>query len=142
MRVVWRGWSAGTAAHFTGAGASISSPWGTWPGYLALAVTDFDRANEKAFGFGTKYDFGSGTLLPFRIPGLTVQLLYAHGIDRIDPATGNSQPTTREGDLDIIYNVPAIKGLSLRFRNGYVGRGKPETVKDFRLIVNYELDLL
>ena len=64
-----------------------------------------------------------------------MQVLYGQGNDRIDPATGKAQPTTREGDLDIIYNVPAIKGLSLRFRNGYVGRGKPETLKD-------ELDLL
>jgi hypothetical protein len=142
MRVVWRGLSLGTAAHFTGADASISSPWGTWPGYLSLLVTDFDRANEKAFGFGMKYDFGTGTLLPLRIPGLTVQILYGQGNDRIDPVTGKAQPVTREGDLDIIYNVPRIKGLSLRFRNGYVGRGKPETLKDFRFIVNYELDLL
>jgi hypothetical protein len=37
---------------------SIASPWGSWPGYLSLMVTDFDRANEKAFGVGTKYDFG------------------------------------------------------------------------------------
>lgn len=141
VRVVWRGLSFGTAAHFTGADASIASPWGTWPGYLSLAVTDFDRANEKAFGVGVKYDF-AGPLLPFRVPGLTVQLLYAQGNDRIDPVSGKAQPTTREGDLDVIYDVPRIKGLSLRFRNGYVGRGRPETLKDFRLIVNYEIDPL
>jgi hypothetical protein len=141
MRVVWRGLSVGTATHFTGSDASISSPWGTWPGYLSLLVTEFDRANEKAFGVGMKYDFG-GSLLPFRIPGLTVQLLYAQGNDRIDPVTGAKQPITREGDLDIVYNVPAVKGLSLRFRNGYVGRGRPDTLMDFRFIVNYELDLL
>jgi outer membrane porin, OprD family len=141
LRVGWRGLSAGTAAHFTGADASISSPWGTWPGYLSLQVTDFDQANEKAFGVSVKYDFGS-TLLPFRIPGLTVQLLYAQGNDIISPATKQAQPTVREGDLDIIYNVPAVKGLSLRFRNAYVGSGKPETTMNFRLIINYELDLL
>jgi len=141
MRVLWRGLSLGVAGHATGDEASISSPWGTWPGYLSLLVTDFDRANEKAFGLGMKYDFG-GSLLPFRIPGLTVQLIYGQGIDRIDPVTRTAQPTTREGDLDIVYNVPTVKGLSLRFRNGYVGRGKPDTLKDFRFIVNYELDLL
>ena len=71
-----------------------------------------------------------------------MQLLYAQGTDRIDPATGNELPTTREGDLDIIYTLPNVKGLSLRFRNGYVGRGNDDVVKDFRVIVNYELDLL
>ena len=142
MRIVWRGLSLGSAGHFTGDDASIASPWGTWPGYLSLMVTDFDRANEKAFGVGLKYDFGAGTLLPFKLPGLTVQILYAQGNDRIDPGSRAALPTTREGDLDIIYNVQAIKGLSLRFRNGYVGRGNGDVVKDFRIIINYEADLL
>jgi hypothetical protein len=79
-----------------------------------MIVTEFDRANEKAFGVGLRYNFGS-TLLPFRIPGLTVYLAFVQGDDRIDPVTGRGQATTREGDLDIIYNVPGVKGLSLRF---------------------------
>jgi outer membrane OprD family porin len=140
-RLVWKGLSVGVATHFTGDEASIRSPWGTWPGYLSLLVTDFDRANEKAFGAAVKYDFG-GALLPFQIPGLSVQILYAQGTDRIDPATSNGLPTTREGDLDIIYNLPNVKGLSMRFRNGYVDRGNSDVVMDFRLIVNYALDLL
>jgi hypothetical protein len=140
-RVLWRGLSVGMATHFTGDEASIRSPWGSWPGYLSLMVTDFDRANEKAYGVGVKYDFG-GTLLPFQLPGLTVHLLYGVGRDRIDPASGADLANTHEGDLDIIYNVPGAKGLSLRFRNAYVGRGNGEVLKDFRLIVNYELDLL
>ena len=140
-RLVWRGLSLGAATHFTGDDANISSPWGSWPGYLSLMVTDFDRANEKAVGLGVKYDFG-GTLLPFQLPGLSVQLLYAAGFDRENPATGGKLPNTHEGNLDIIYNVPAAKGLSLRFRNAYVGRGNDDIVMDFRIIVNYQLDLL
>lgn len=140
-RLVWKGLSLGVATHFTGDDASIRSPWGTWPGYLSLLVTDFNRANEKAFGAAVKYDFG-GALLPFQLPGLSVHLLYAQGTDRLDPATRTGLPTTREGDLDIIYTLPHVKGLSLRFRNGYVDRGNRDVVMDFRLIVNYELDLL
>jgi hypothetical protein len=41
-----------------------------------------------------------------------------------------------------VYSVPAVDGLSLRFRNGYVARGDPSVLKDFRIIINYELDLL
>jgi outer membrane porin, OprD family len=104
-----------------------------------LQVTEFDRAGELAYGVGVRYDFG-GTLLPFQIPGLSVFMIYAAGHGRLDPATGAGLPDTREGDLDIIYNVPAVKGLSLRFRNAYIGRGGGKVVKDFRLIVNYELD--
>lgn len=140
-RLRWKGLSVGGATHVTGDDASLQTPYGSWPGYLSLIVTDFDRAGEKGFGLGVKYDFG-GTLLPMHIPGLTVALIYAQGTDQRDPATGTGLPTTREGNLDIIYSVPAVKGLSLRFRNAYVDQGGPELVKDFRVIVNYELDLL
>jgi outer membrane porin, OprD family len=140
-RLRWKGLAFGVATHFTGDDANIRSDYGSWPGYLSLMVTDFDRANEKAFGVGLRYDFG-GTLLPFQIPGFSVHLLYGHGNDRINPTTGSGLPNTHEGNLDIVYNVPAVKGLSLRFRNAYVGEGGPKVVKDFRLIVNYEMDLL
>src|SRR5262245_7693836 len=70
-RLLWRGLSVGAAMHVTGDEANINSPYGTWPGYLSLQVTDFDRANEKAFGLGVRYNFG-GSLLPFTIPGLTL----------------------------------------------------------------------
>ncbi|HSF04800.1 MAG TPA: OprD family outer membrane porin [Methylomirabilota bacterium] len=140
-RLLFKGLAVGAATHFTGDEASIRSPWGSWPGYLSLMVTDFDRANEKAFGVGVKYDFG-GALLPLQLPGLTVHLLYAMGADREDPATGNSLANTHEGNLDVIYNVPQVKGLSLRFRNAYVGRGDASTLVDYRVIINYELDLL
>jgi outer membrane porin, OprD family len=140
-RLLWRGLSFGVATHFTGDDANIRQDYGGWPGYLSLQVTDFDRANEKAFGFGLKYDFG-GTLLPFKVPGFSVGLLYGQGNDRIDPTTGAGLPTTREGDLDIIYNFPMVKGLSFRFRAAFVDQGGPEVVKDFRIIVNYELNVL
>jgi hypothetical protein len=141
-RVVWRGLTLGTAMHFTGAESDIRTPWGTWPGYLSLQVTEFDRANEKAVGVGLKYDFG-GTLLPFALPGFSTQLIFAAGFDRENPANGGKLANTYEGNLDLIYNVPAVKGLSLRFRNAYVGRGNSgNPLMDFRIIVNYELDLL
>ena len=140
-RVLWRGLSVGAAVHVTDDEASIRSPWGSWPGYLSLMVTDFNRAGEKAFGVGVRYDLG-GTLLPFQVPGFSVYLAYAQGTERRDPATGGALPTTREGNLDLIYNVAAVKGLSVRFRNAYVDRGDASTVMDFRIIVNYDLDLL
>ena len=140
-RLLCKGLSLGLATHFTGDDANIRANYGSWPGYLSLMVTDFNRANEKAFGVGLKYDFEKN-LLPFKVPGLTVHLLYAQGRDRIDPTTRGDLPTTHEGNLDITYNVPGVKGLSLRFRNAYVGRGNPDVLKDFRIIINYELDLL
>ena len=139
-RLLWRGLTVGVAAHFNSDEADLRTNYGSWAGYLSLQVTDFDRANEKAFGIGVKYDFG-GTLLPFQLPGFKVHLLYARGADRINPVSGANQPTTHEGDLDFIYDVPQVKGLQFRFRNAYIGRGNDKIVKDFRIIINYELDL-
>ena len=70
-----------------------------------------------------------------------MDLVYARGGDRITPASGAGLPTTHEGNLDIIYDVPQVKGLQFRFRNAYVGRGNDQVVKDFRIIINYELDV-
>jgi hypothetical protein len=141
MRLLYRGLGLLAAAHFTDDDASIRTPYGSWPGYLSLIEKDFNRAGEKAFGVGVRYDFG-GTLLPFQVPGLTVLLLYAQGTDREDPATGSGLPTTREGDFDVIYNVPAVKGLQFRMRNAYVDDGQDRVGYQVRLIVNYNLDLL
>lgn len=136
-----RGLAVGVAGHVTADQASIRTPYGTWPGYLSLIVIDFDRAGEKAFGAFLTYDFG-GTLLRFRVPGLSVSLSFGQGYDRRDPSTGSGLPTTIEGDLDVIYNVPAVRGLSLRFRSASVDQGGPHLLEDLRLTLNYELDLL
>ena len=59
----------------------------------------------------------------------------------MDPTTNSALPTTREGNLDIVYNVPGVKGLSSAFATP-MWAGQPDTLEDFRLIINYELDLL
>jgi hypothetical protein len=134
-RLSWQGLAFGAAAHFTGDGKDIQSPYGTWPGYLSLIQTDFDHAGEKAWGAGLTYDFG-GTLLPFQAPGFLARVAYARGTDLV------SKPDEWEVDLDLTYNVPAVKGLQLRFRNAYWDNGGAQTGYQFRVILNYEFDLL
>jgi hypothetical protein len=140
-RLSWRGLALGTAAHFTGDDDNIQSPYGTWPGYLSLIQTEFDHAGEKAWGVGLTYDF-AGTLLPFQVPGLLARLAYARGTDIVNPSTGSSRPAEWEVDLDLTWNVPAVKGLQVRFRNAYWDNGGPQTGYQFRVILNYEFDLL
>jgi hypothetical protein len=140
-RLVWNwGLTIGAAFHATGDDASIRSPYGSWPGWLSLIETDFDRANEKAFGVAVKYDFGKGG--GPHVPGLFAVVAWARGVDREDPATGSSLPDTDEFDFDVTYDVPKVKGLQLRFRNAYVDAGGEQTGYQFRFIVNWEIDLL
>src|SRR5262249_36691764 len=103
----------------------------------------FDRAGEKAWGVGGKYDFGAGTLLGgFRLPGVTAGVRYAEGTDAVTPPGTSGLPRVREGDFDVTWNIPWGKGLQFRFRKAYVGeRGEPG-LKAFRLILNYEVPLL
>ena len=47
-----------------------------------------------------------------------------------------------EVDLDLTWNVRAVKGLQVRFRNAYWDNGGAQTGYQFRVILNYEFDLL
>ena len=58
--ILWRGLTTGAAFNVTGDDASLRTPYGSWPGYLAFMETDFNRADEKAWGVGVRYDFGPG----------------------------------------------------------------------------------
>jgi hypothetical protein len=139
-RVVWDwGLTLGAAVHATGSDANIRSPYGTWPGYLSLIETDFNRANEVAFGVGARFAFGKSHRL--HVPGLLLVLAYARGFERENPATGASLPDTGELDFDVTYDVPRVKGLQLRFRNAYVDTDGEQVGYQFRFIVNWEVDL-
>ena len=71
---------------------------------------------------------------------------YAAGRDAINTSTDVGLPTVREGDLDVIWNVPwnvlGVPGLQFRFRNAYVGESGQGVFPAFRIILNYELPLL
>jgi hypothetical protein len=139
-RLSWsHGLTIGVAAHATGEDANIRSPYGTWPGWLSMIETDFDRANEKALGVAVKYDFGKSRRL--HVPGLRATFAYVRGIDRED-GSGGELPDTTELDLDLTYDVQKVKGLQLRLRNAYVESGGPDTGYQVRFLVNWEIDLL
>jgi hypothetical protein len=141
--LIWRGLTMGTAFGATGDDANLRTPYGSWPGYFAFMETDFNRADEKAWGAGARYDFGAGTLLPgLQIPGLSVFLRYAEGHDRVDPSTNSGIPTSSEGNSDVIWNLPWVTGFQFRFRNAYTDRGTGRLQQAYRIIVNYDIPLL
>ena len=138
----WRGLSFIAAMSATGEEAALSTPYGSWPGYLGLIEFDFDRANEKAWGVGISYDWGGRVIPGARVPGLSMLLFYAEGYDANDPATGASLPNRREGDLDVIWRARFVKGLQFRFRNAYADAGVGSLIKEFRIIIDYVLPIL
>ena len=113
-RLLWKGLQFGAATHFTGDGANIRADYGSWPGYLSLQVTDFDRAKEKAFGFGVKYNFG-GTLLPFQIPGFSIHMLYAQGTIASTPRRARICPRLAKGTWTSSTTFPPSRGSRSAF---------------------------
>ena len=141
--LIWRGLGVGAGFSATGDGSAIRSPYGDPPGYFTFQENNFNEARQKAWGVAARYDFGPGTLLPgVHIPGLSLLVRYAEGRDAINASTGAGLPTVREGDLDVIWNVPGVPGLQFRFRNAYVAESGDRVVRAFRIILNYELPVL
>jgi hypothetical protein len=125
-----------TAFSTTASGAAISSPFGTYPGYLSLMEKDFDHAGESAWLVGLAYD-----LKNLGLPGLSFAMNYAHGYGARD----TTAPEEAEFDLTVDYRVQQgpLRGLWFRVRNGYVDfNHQGGSSNNVRLIVNYELPVL
>jgi len=119
----------------------IRSPYGGYPGYLSLMLSDFNRADEDAWLLGTSYDFTS-----MGVPGLSGFVNYAQGYT---PDSGsNASPDQSEFDITVDYRFQsrAVKGLWLRARAAFLDQDEDVPggfeVRDYRVILNYTLPLL
>ena len=123
----------------TASGAAIRNPYGTYPGYLSSMLQDFDRARETAWLLGVSYDFKRF------IPGLRMDLNYAHGFSARDPTTNQALPDESELDLTFDYRIEEgwLSGFWIRVRNGYVNfDSNGGTTNNVRVTINHELPIL
>jgi hypothetical protein len=119
----------------------IRSPYGGYPGYLSLMLSDFNRAGEDAWLAGASYDFAS-----IGVPGLSSFVNFARGYT---PDNGSiASPDQSEFDITVDYRFQSklAKGLWLRARASYLDRDEDIAggfdVRDNRVILNYTLPLL
>src|SRR5262245_2256125 len=77
IQAIYRDLTLTGAFSITGAGNTIQSPWGSFPGYLSMIDQDFDRAREKAVLVGAAYDFKEF------VPGLSANFNFVWGWDAI-----------------------------------------------------------
>jgi hypothetical protein len=130
------------AFSITGAGNTIQSPWGTFPGYLSMMDQDFDRANEKAWLVGAAYDFSK-----VLAQGLAANFNFVWGTDAINPKTRQDAPNQGEYDFTVDYRPPWItptplRGLWFRARAAVLDQQDAKvTGYQFRIIINWERDL-
>jgi hypothetical protein len=143
VQMIYRDLVLTTAFSITGAGNTIQTPWGSWPGYLSMIDLDFDRANEKAVLVGAAYDFSK-----LLAKGLTANFNLVWGWDAINPATRARAPNKAEYDLTFDYRPPwlfpaFLQGLWFRARAAVVDeQHAARTGYQFRLILNWERDLI
>jgi len=142
VQLIYKDLTLTTAFSITGAGNTIQSPWGSFPGYLSMIDQDFNRANEKAWLVGAAYDFSR-----VLTQGLSGYFKFAWGTDAINPATRNPAPNQGEYDFNVDYRPPWItptplRGLWIRARAAVLDQQDAKvTGYQFRIIINWERDL-
>jgi outer membrane OprD family porin len=142
LQAIYGGLTLTTAFSITGAGNTIQSPWGSFPGYLSLIDQDFDRANEKAFLIGAAYDFSK-----LLTKGLSANVNFAWGFDAINPSTRKKAPDQGEYDFTVDYrppfNVPVLQGMWIRARAAILDQQDAKTLGyQFRITINWDRDLI
>lgn len=130
------------AGSLTGREASIQRPWGLYPGYLGLMLSDFDRPGEGAVLVGLSYDLGR-----LGVPGLSAFTNFAAGFDARPELTPGEEAITdeREVDLTIDYRPEKgwLRGVWLRLRGAWRGvDGAPRDDTQVRVIINYTIPIL
>lgn len=138
----WKNASVRLAASSAGDQKGLQSPFGGAPNYLSIIVDNFDRAGEDAFMVGASYDFA----------GLGLKGLSAFGnisTGRTPDVGPNASPDETEYDLTVDYRFDQesrAKGLAIRLRAAWIDQQEDDNggddLFDFRIIVNYAVDLL
>jgi len=142
VQAIYRDLTLTSAFWINGAGNTIQTPWGSFPGYLSLIDQDFDRAREKAVGVGAAYDFKK------LVQGLSGNFLLAWGWDAISRSSGKKAPDQAEYDLTVDYRPPLQKpfflnGMWFRFRSDILDQQDAKKLGyQFRIIINWERDLI
>lgn len=126
------------AFNMTDTGATVRSPYGSYPGYTSSIVEDFNRAGEKSWLVGLGYDFGR-----FDLKELSFNTAYIHGFDAIDEVTKADVNNKDETDLTIDYKFEdgPLSGLWIRLRGAFIHEEALGNTEDYRVIVNYPLSL-
>lgn len=125
----------------TDEGGGIKKPYGNPANYLSIIINDFDRAGEDAISLGYSYDFGQ--VGPGKLS------FFANAVWGETPDKGpNASPDASEFDLTVDWrlNQGWSEKVWVRFRGAWVRQDEDfpgaDDLFDFRIIVNYDFDLL
>lgn len=143
VQLIYRDLTLTTAFSITGSGNTIQTPWGTYPGYLAMIDQNFNQANQKAYLIGAAYDFSR-----VLAQGLRANFNLAWGWDAIDPKTRAKAPNQAEYDTTVDYRPEFrepffLRGLWFRVRADILDQqDAPKLGYQFRIILNWDRDVI
>lgn len=140
---LWGGTLAISATK-VGPGAAMRSPFGTYPGFVDLMQSDFERANELAVVVGLSF-----VASELGLPELSGFVNYGLGVTARDPVEDRPLPNRQELDLTLDYKADEglLRGFWFRVRGSmlhidHTPRSRGRTRKELRFIVRYELPVL
>ncbi len=136
----WKGFIFTAAGSVTGTDAELLKPYGLSPSYLALLLSDFDRAGEGAVLLGMSYDFER-----IGVRGLSSFFNLAAGFDATEPRSTEEFADQLEFNLTVDYRFHGkwIEGLWVRARYGFnTVEGARRDANEVRIIVNYDIPIL
>ena len=141
MEFVWDAHKFRVGASHTDNGGDIQKPYGNPANYLSVIINDFDRAGEDAFSVGYSYTFGE--------VGAGDLSFFANAVWGNTPDFGPiASADAREFDLTVDWrlNQGWSDKLWVRLRGAWVDQDDDypgsDDLFDFRIIVNYDFDLL
>lgn len=127
-----------------GSAAEYRSPYGIFIGFNKQQVRDFDRAGERSFQLGARYDFRAQGL-----PGTFFLANVTYGGNAINAMTGAILPDVYEYDLELNFRAATLdvpnwlKPLQVRARLAFIDQYMPYTpvasTTEYRVILNYEV---
>ena len=124
-----------TAFTSTSKGAAMISPWGGYPGYTDMMISDFDQAGENTFFVSLSYNFKR-----LGLEGLSGYVRYAWGRNLINPSNGSPLPNQEELDVTVDYRINKgfLRNFWIRLRNGLLWQQGIGRTYNFRAILNYD----
>jgi hypothetical protein len=118
----------------------VRNPWGSYPGYLGMMLSNFNAADEKAWGISASWYFDR-----IGVPDLSIALRYGEGYDRRDVRTDTKLGDQRQfnGTLDYRLSGGLLRGLWLRgrFAWGHVENTRHDSLEG-RIVLRYEFEVL
>ncbi len=128
-----------TAFDINSDGERIRTPYGGSPSFTSLMLSNFELAGQRAFRTGLSYDCRR-----IGLAGLSGFVNYARGIDAKNPVTGAPLPDSSEIDLTLDYRPDhlALGTPWLRLRAARINLGDGRTISQFRVIFNWNFQLI